>query len=71
MVIGLLFIAAGIFCFMGAYKQWGFYTRDRKYQRMVRWFGEGAARAFYMGLGVFVIIVAIIYMLCFVRLYTG
>lgn len=59
-LIGLLFIGTGIFCFLGAKNQWGFFVRDRKYRRMARLFGENGTRIFYMGLGIFVSVMGLI-----------
>ncbi|MCQ2468258.1 MAG: Imm17 family immunity protein [Ruminococcus sp.] len=62
MLWGLLCIAAGIFCFMGAYRQWGFYVNDGKYRFMAKMIGEGGARLFYMGFGVLIIVLGLLFM---------
>ncbi len=47
---------------MGAAQQWGFYVNDRKYRRLASWIGEGGARLFYMGFGVLIIVLGLLFM---------
>ena len=59
---GILFIAAGIFCFMGAFLNWGIFFNSGKAAFIVRIFGRKGARIFYMVLGLVIIAVGVMFL---------
>ena len=56
----ILLIAIGIYVFLGAFRQWGFYVNNRKYRRCQEFWGEKKARNIYMISGLIIIILGIV-----------
>ena len=55
-LVGLFFVAAGLFSIAGAWFDWDWFMNARKARFMVRTFGRKGARIFYgcLGLGLLI-----------------
>ena len=62
MVTGIFGFLVGIFCIFCAYKDYNWFMNSSKARLFVKLFGRNGARLFYMGLGVFIIIIGVMLM---------
>ena len=63
MITALIGLLGGIFAFFCAYKDYDWFMNSSKASWIVKLFGRNGARLFYMGLGIFVIIMSFVLML--------
>ena len=57
MITALIGLLGGIFAFFCAYKDYDWFMNSSKASWIVKLFGRNGARIFYMGLGVFIIVI--------------
>ena len=57
---GIIAILVGIFCAFCAYKDYNWFLGSSRAWLFVKLFGRNGARIFYMGLGVFMIILGLV-----------
>lgn len=60
-ILTIFFVISGIFSILGAILDWDWFFASRRAAPFVRIFGRNGARIFYIVLGLFIIIVGIIY----------
>jgi hypothetical protein len=53
---GLFFVAAGVFAILGAVLEWGFFMNHHKARFLVNMFGRNGTRAFYVALGLMLVV---------------
>ncbi len=60
MITALIGLLGGIFAFFCAYKDYDWFMNSSKASWIVKLFGRNGARIFYMGLGVFIIVIGLL-----------
>ncbi len=58
--MSFIMLLGGVFCLYCAYKDYDWFMNSSKARLFVRLFGREGARRFYMGLGIFIIIMSLI-----------
>ena len=60
-LLTIILVVSGIYSILGAILDWDWFFSSRRAAPFVRIFGRNGARIFYIVLGLFIIIVGIIY----------
>jgi hypothetical protein len=60
LLMALFFVFAGIFTFCGGLFNWDWFMLNRRARLIVRIFGRGGARIFYMVLGVAILLTGLV-----------
>ena len=66
-IIAVILVIGGIFSIFCAYKDYDWFMENHKAWLIVKIFGRKGARIFYIGLGIFVIICALVMLFAFYR----
>jgi hypothetical protein len=57
---GFILVAVGLFCFAGGLFNWNWFMNTRRARALVRAIGPTGARAFYMLLGIVIIVFGVL-----------